>query len=234
MFFTLWRSALHRRNWLFAVGVLILMDIAAVGSSGNAAFWIATIGTPDYGVYGFSFIWIVVNALFNWIAIDWLWHSWSIWSVHWRVKGWSTLRSWRVLWRFGLSNSIALVVLNLLICLLLSLLMRRSLGVGNWTPMAPMVTLWFLGITAMSWLSFLVSAIFRNAYVGYMAASVVVLFSGYGFPYLLWTPGAQWMYGAHQVAGSPSYLDSFAYLVLLNAVLGLGVTIMALQYRDPS
>ena len=234
MFLALWKSALHRRYWVFGVGVLILMDTAAVGSSRGAPFWIAALGTPDYGVYVFSFIWIVVNTVFNWIAIDWLWHTWSIWSVHWRLKGWSTQRSWRVLWRFALSSSTALVLFNLVVCALVSLLVRRSLGTGDWTHMVPMAALWVLGINAMSWLSFLLGVFFRNPYVGYVAASAVVLFSGYGFPHILWSPGAQWMYGAHQTAGSPSYLDSFVYLALLNAALGVGAMARALRYRDPS
>ncbi len=222
MFLTLWLCAWRRRYWAFALGVLALVDLSAVLSLPHAPFWIAAIGTPDRGVYPFALVWIASNALFNWIAIDWLWNSWRIWRVHWRIRGWNMRRSCWELWRFAFSNSVTLVTVDVALCAALPLLIRQRWAAGDWTGLLQMAVLWFLGVTAMSWLSFLVSAIAGNPYAGYGASCLVLLISGYGFPYLLWSPGAQWMYGAHQLAAGSRYLYSFAYLILLNLVLFLG------------
>ncbi|KLU62847.1 hypothetical protein CEB3_c08080 [Peptococcaceae bacterium CEB3] len=218
---TMWHYIARKRHRLPVVLVLIL-GVAMNKFIKEAPFWIPLLGTPlndtKENIFYFSpIVWICVNAILLYAAVDCLWTAWKHMFTYVRLKGFSFRKAYTALFLFNMSISVTLVLTLLILSFIL------SLAVGNAIPwsrseipsLAAMLVLWLLGTSFSFWLAWLISVVAKNVYIGLISAFALLIASGYTLPNGLWLPGTQWIYGAHIMSGGPSFMESTIYLAIL-------------------
>lgn len=224
--YSLWKASLHRKNWLYSCLIILIINMVASRGLRDVPFWIAGIGTPavdlKHGIDApFPYAWILTNAIFIWISMDWLWNSWHSLIGYWVIKGRSIRSYYTTIWFLNLTLCAVLVLYILIVDGLLYATQGIFFNVGNASDMLEMSLLWWLGTSALSGLAFTLGKYTGNPYIGYLMASVIIIVCGNLFPNQLWTPGAQWMFGTHLLMGAPSFADSSLYLLILNVIIYL-------------
>lgn len=205
--------------YLLPVVLIFLLGIVMNRFIKEAPFWIPLLGTPlddsKNGISYFSpYIWICINSILLYVGIDCLWTVWKHVVINMRLKGISLFKGYITMFILNVIISATLVLTVLILSAIL------SFALGNYThsnisDLVTMLMLWILGISFSSWMALIIILITKNVYMGLVGAFVMIIASGYTFPYLLWLPGTQWIYGAHIMQNGPSFMESTIYLAIV-------------------
>jgi len=218
MILTIWYY-MARRTYRLPVVLIILLGIAMNRFKKEAPFWIPLLGTPlddsKNSISYFSpYIWICINSILLYVAVDCLWTIWKYVFIYMRLKGISLFKGYTTMFILNVIISVTLVLTVLILSLILSFALGNSAH-SNISDLVAMLILWILGTSFSSWMTLLISLVVKNVYIGLMGAFAMIIASGYTFPIHLRLPGTQWIYGAHIILGGPSFMESTIYLATL-------------------
>jgi len=208
-----------KKTYRLPIVLLISLGIVMNSFIKEAPFWIPLLGTPlndsKNGIYYFSpYIWIFINSILLYGAVDCLWTIWKFAAIHMRLKGISLCKVYTAMFILNVIISVTLVVTVLIISLILSFALGNSAN-SNIPDLVAMLILWILGTSFSFWMTLLIILVVKNVYIGLIGAFAMIIASGYTFPNYLWLPGTQWIYGAHIMYGGLSFMESTIYLVIL-------------------
>lgn len=202
-------------------------------------FWIPMFGTPLNDIknnifYISPFIWVCINSIFLYVAVDCLWTVWRHLYIHLKLKGFSLYKVYTFIFIFSVAISVTLVFTMLIISLILSFVVGNSAYFRSEIhDFVTMLILWIFGTSFLFWMTFIISLVVKNVYLGLLSSFTLIITSGYAFPNYLFLPGIQWIYGAHIMQGGPSFMESTIYLaILLMTEFLIGYKIISNSYRD--
>lgn len=218
MILTIWYY-IARKTYRLPVVLISLLGIAMNRFMKETPFWIPLLGTPlddsKNGISYFSpYIWIFINSILLYVAVDCLWTIWKYVVIHMRLKGISLCKVYTTMFILNAIISVTLVFTVLILSLILSFALGNSVN-SDIPDLVAMLILWILGTSFSSWMTLLISLVAKNVYIGLISTFAMIIASGYTFPNHLWLPGTQWIYGAHIMQDGPSFIESTIYLTIL-------------------